>query len=742
MRNLVSVLFIFLVAQIASAQIQQGYVKTKGRMVEGKHVKGHGIKGAVVQLQGRTAVGVQNDDGQFSFPIVGVNYTVQSVIKNGYQLVDADAAPKTYSYSNNPLYIVMETPEQQTQDLLESERKIRRTLQRQLQKREDELEELKETHKITLEEYQRAMQKLYADEKNNENLISMMAKEYARIDYDQMNELKQRIYDAISNGRLVEADSLMRIKGNMRSRMEKVKQKQQIENEREKEIEEETKMLNEAKGGTQKEIEEIEEDCNILRDRFMLELKIDSASYYVDLLANFDSTNVSYLARAGNFYDNICSHEKAKNYYLKALDICRHSFEEYAFEICALQQNLAEIYKIYKEYSKAEEFIKDNLEIVKRFGGKIYSRSDKEAVFDECTSLLGLGGLYVTMKQYADAESLFLDLLEKLSIGHFGYENEYNQSIMASVFWTLGMSYYYDKKYEKSDCSFKKAIEIEHSLALVDTSYYDILGHYLAFWAMFKLYQEQFEESESLYLKALDAYNTSTKENKELAVAQIWWHLGYLCQNTNRPTESEKWYKDALSVYRRYALALPEKYNDQLSIQIKGLASLYKELGRLEESESLFVEVHTIDSILSLKDPLKFSPAIAYVKNELGEIKVLQKKYYEADSLFNAALKIRKRFVEDDHNAYDSQVFETLMNLASLYSEMGLLKFSLNEYTEAIELLEKSEKYFLKIVNEINGDKNVIVTLYDNLSKVYREIGNYKKAAEYNKKAFYLLLNR
>ena len=129
-----------------SAQTQQGYVKTKGRMVDGKHVPGQGLKGATVSIKGRTTVLVEKDDGTFSFPVPSQTFMVEGVHKNGYQLVDVDDIRKTYNYSSNPIYLVMETPEQQMQDQLESERKIRRTLQRQLQQHEDELEALKEAH--------------------------------------------------------------------------------------------------------------------------------------------------------------------------------------------------------------------------------------------------------------------------------------------------------------------------------------------------------------------------------------------------------------------------------------------------------------------------------------------------------------------------------------------------------------------------------------------------------------------
>ena len=222
MKKLICIWAVFLLAATAFAQTQQGFVKTKGRMVNGQHIPGQGLNGATVSIKGCTPVLVNSNDGSFSFPIPAQTFMVQQVQKKGYELVDADALKKSYTYSANPICLVMETPEQQTQDQLDSERKIRRTLQRQLQQREDELEALKEAHGITLEEYQKALQQLYADQENNEKLIAEMAKQYAQMDYDQMDELNQRISDAILNGRLTEADSLLRSKGNLKSRVTQI----------------------------------------------------------------------------------------------------------------------------------------------------------------------------------------------------------------------------------------------------------------------------------------------------------------------------------------------------------------------------------------------------------------------------------------------------------------------------------------------------------------------------------------
>ena len=158
MKRILLINILLWVALLASAQTQQGYVKTKGRMdAQGNLIPGHGLKGATVSVQGRTAVLVNTDDGKFSFPVPEAKFRLDSVTKKGYQLVDMDACPRSYKYSSNPLYIVMETPDQQQQDQLTAERKIRRNLQKQLQEREDEIEELKAQQKISDEQYRALM---------------------------------------------------------------------------------------------------------------------------------------------------------------------------------------------------------------------------------------------------------------------------------------------------------------------------------------------------------------------------------------------------------------------------------------------------------------------------------------------------------------------------------------------------------------------------------------------------------
>ncbi len=64
----------------AFTQTQQGYVKTKGRMMNGKYYAGKRIGDATVQVKERSAMR-SRADGTFSFPVSGKSYSPDAVIR-------------------------------------------------------------------------------------------------------------------------------------------------------------------------------------------------------------------------------------------------------------------------------------------------------------------------------------------------------------------------------------------------------------------------------------------------------------------------------------------------------------------------------------------------------------------------------------------------------------------------------------------------------------------------------------
>ena len=450
MRRFLTVLIIFFFQLSMFAQTQSGVVKTRGRMIEGNHVPGKGLPGAVVSIKGRTDVGVKNTDGSFSFPAVGNQFTVQSVTKNGYALVDADAAPKTYTHSSDPLYLVMETPEQMLQDELTSERRIRRTLQRQLQEREDKIEALKTENKISQQEYQHALQKLYADQENNEKLISEMAKRYAGLDYDLLDEFYRQVNNYIEQGELTKVDSLLRSRGSLGSQIEAELRKGEHIKQKEEE-------LQQAKVVHQYDIDELALRCYSYYENFMLQHQNDSSAKYLEWRAKLDTTNVTWQNDAGIFLDKyLARYTNALKYYDTAL---RHSISQYGEEsgwTATSYNNIGTVYYSQGDYPKALEYHQKALGIRERVFGTEHP--------DVASSYNNIGTVYNSQGDYPKALEYHykaLGIRERvLGIEHPDVAQSYNN--IGLVYGSQGDYPKALEYYQKALGILERVLDIEH----------------------------------------------------------------------------------------------------------------------------------------------------------------------------------------------------------------------------------------------------------------------------------------
>lgn len=207
MRKALLILILILCALSAFAQMQQGYVKTRGRLVNGSVVAGQRLSGVTVQVKGRNAV-VSKANGTFSFPVPANRFVVQSVKKQGYVLVDPEVTARQYSYSSNPLILVMETPKKLNEDKLAVERNLYKNLEDEYKSKNVELKSLLDQNKIAIEEYWAVLSKLQDEFTSKQSEIDYMAYYFSRIDYDQLDEFNQNFSDFILNGRLSEAYDL------------------------------------------------------------------------------------------------------------------------------------------------------------------------------------------------------------------------------------------------------------------------------------------------------------------------------------------------------------------------------------------------------------------------------------------------------------------------------------------------------------------------------------------------------
>ena len=439
-----------LVYASASSQIQQGLVKTPGRInADGEYVPGKGVSNVLVKVKGANEVNSGNT-GCFSLKLLKTKFYLENVIKNGYVLVDNDLLSKEYSISPDTFKIVLAAPQEQLDAELANERRIRRNITRRLQKREDEIEELYASNKILKAERDSALQQLYSAHANNEKLIKDMVERYSRIDFDNLDEYNRKISEYILEGELVKADSMLNSKGDIHSRIEQLRSQKRINEAERTELDERKAALLKSEEYARKNLDDIAADCYHKFEMFKIQHLNDSAAYYIELRAGLDTTNIDWQFNAGRFIlEYLAEYDKAINYYKLALQSALLKDGERHPDVATSYNNIGIIYDSQGDYAKALEYFNKSLEIQLPVLGERHP--------DVANSYNNIGYIYNSQGDYAKALEYYNKSLEillpVLGERHPDVANSYNN--IGSIYSKQG-NYSMALKYYKSSYDILK----------------------------------------------------------------------------------------------------------------------------------------------------------------------------------------------------------------------------------------------------------------------------------------------
>lgn len=632
-------IFVLLSLSLASvAQTQHGYVKTKGRLSNnGLVIKGTRLSGAMVTIKGRNAV-VSGGNGSFTLTLPGNNYYLQSVQKQGYVLTDPEVLGKQYTYSKNPLVLVLETPDQQLEDKLAAERKIRRTMQRQLQVKEDEIESLKEQHKIKEDDYRKQLQELYAQQESNEKLIGNMAERYSKTDFDEIDEFNRRISSLILEGRLTEADSLLNTKGSIDSRAIALRQHQEANAQERQEISRKQRRLAKSEALAQQELEDLARDSYSKYEIFKIQYRNDSATHYITLRANLDTTNVEWQNDAAKMYQTyLCDYMTALQYCQRAL---RHSIEqagENTIRTAVCYENIGIMYKAMEQFDRALEFFHKALSIQYRINGQQHEEVADIYIF--IGTVYENKGDYVTALDYAKKAYTILKAIErpKREIMNRSY------TIMGNVYSDTG-DYAHAEEYLQ--------MAVEHAEKEFE-EYSDERGISYQNLGRIKKLQRQFNQAMELYQKALHIYQTIFGERHE-ATGGIYNNMGSCLMESGKNDEATPYLQKGLNIFLRL-------YGDQ-SLSI---ANIYLNIGsnygyakQYEKALEYYWKCHDIYASTLGSDHSHMGDiylGLGSMYNEMGN-------YTEAKKNLQRCIKIYRKTYGEDY-PYRKEIEEGLSEM-------------------------------------------------------------------------------
>ena len=463
MKRTLSVLFAVLLTVItASAQIQNGYVRSQGTSY---NRTGSPLKGARVFVKGLNGSKVTATNGTFNFNLGGgkTQFSINTVTLKGYTLLAP--LPPAYNVGKATVEIVMQSREERIQN----EARISKIIEERITKSYDA--KTKELQKKIA-----ALEKALSDKKRNSNelesqirilkeqignldnqylkrneLIDKMVEEYVNLDYATMDNRKAELCSYIESGELEKADSLL-------STIDINKEMNDIKTLN-RDIEEKESMLEK-----EKEIRKnkIETACMYWRGKYDIaiqNMQYDSAAVYIRNLADVDTCNFNNVFDCANYLHEQNYFKEAEVYYNKILKTEQENQLISNYQIAELYNNLAILYSTIQRFKESEKMHKEAIQIYERLA----KENQKVYESDLATSYNNLALLYSNTQRFKESEEMYnaaIQIYERLA-----KENpKVYEKDLARSYSNLALLYNGTQRLKESEEMHKAAIQIYERL--------------------------------------------------------------------------------------------------------------------------------------------------------------------------------------------------------------------------------------------------------------------------------------
>lgn len=628
-------LYIFILLTILGiqgyAQTQQGFVKIPTRRnADGSWRKGKYVQGATIEIQfvnKDKQSYVSGNDGHFSFSVSSPHFFVSSVTakKGTFTFADADFSKNQWSYSKNPLEILVDDPDVLAKAREEGISKERTKLRKQIRAKEDEIENLKATNVVSQEQYNRMLDSLDQYRKSSEEIVRQIAEVFVTTDYDNLSDFNRELLIYIEDGDFNHIDSLLKTQGSCDQIYSEIKNEEAAIRKTEEDIENAKAYI-----ATKKE--------NFAQRLYyeylaLLEypMKQDSALHLLKMRADLDTTKIEAIL---DYFYIANFQEKYQECLKYGMIISRYYNSVYTFDSkVVLRWNIiiADILWRLEDYAKSEELY---LSIIK------------------------------TCKGSSDTENLeiLIDALDGLKWVYSATGNEikcieyYYQSVINSERLWEKLKKHETYAYEKKDPS---------NIRYYFRHLYDI---------------NKYSGSESFYLLLLEYIEKLSKKfshNHEYLNDLAWaqTNLGIYYKESQR-SECVKYLLKALKNYNKYNNIEYKKdghYNfvaeNELKKILTVLAKYYKEINDLNKAEKYYLQI---------LDVLHSEVGIADTKGEIGDFYLETEEYTKS---INYNMEYLSSYIE----GWPIKRIKPLLEISLAYSNLHENDKSNDYFGKAIE---------------------------------------------------------
>jgi tetratricopeptide (TPR) repeat protein len=228
---------------------------------------------------------------------------------------------------------------------------------------------------------------------------------------------------------------------------------------------------------------------------------------------------------------------------------------------------------------------------------------------------------------------------------------------------------------------------------------------------------QRISQAEEAYAEALAIRRKLAEANPDTYmphVAATLNNLANLFSETQRMSQAEEAYAEALAAYRKLAEANPDAFLADVAMTLTNLGLLYRDTQRISQAEESYADALAIRRNLAQANPNAYLPDVASTLNNFGLLYATTQRMTQAEEAYAEALAIRRSLAQANPDAYLPYVANTLNNLAVLYSDTQRIGQAEDAHDEAIAIRRK--------LAQANPDAYLpdVATTLNNLAILYR----------------------
>lgn len=237
--------------------------------------------------------------------------------------------------------------------------------------------------------------------------------------------------------------------------------------------------------------------------------------------------------------------------------------------------------------------------------------------------------------------------------------------------------------------AYHEAINIARDIHYDNVKLADTLFDFAYLLQQFK----QLSEAEKYYKEALDIYRIlsigAATTTCKLEMAKILNNLASLQTELRLFEEAKSNNSEALDIFLMLNEMYPSVFDEEIADTHIILGNIQSELILPYDAEKSYYEALRILTFLVSVSPSEFMPKLAITVHNLGSVSHELHHYEEAEQKYKFAINIRRQLAEKDPDAYSALLACSLNNLANVLTDDHKYAEAKEYYNEALALYYK-----------------------------------------------------